>query len=141
MKYFQVPVTVVVKPPPELLKVKPDIMPDPFPFAHWADFMWLDDARAYVSGTEPSVVKLRRWAKVIEAFEVAKPGDWISLEDQDYATLTKIVESPQKIFQHNHTRIAIACLPYVDAVLGAKNELPEGAQAAERKNGSAAASV
>jgi hypothetical protein len=125
MKHFQVPQEVVlVKPWAAILAQDPSAKPEPIPFLRWATFMWLDDTRAYMDGQTQSVMRLRRWQKVIDKFEIAAPGEWVSLDDQDYATLRMIVEAPARVFQQNNTMIALACLPYTDAVLDAKDTLP-----------------
>lgn len=127
MKHFQVPASAAeLVPPKAVLEKDPAAKVATFSFREFSTFIWLEDPRAYTSEHDgkQSVVKLRRWQKVIDAFEAAEPGDWISLEDEDYATLKTIVEAPQRQFQVGHTRIALACMPFVDAVLGAKNEKP-----------------
>lgn len=132
MRHFQVPFEAVeVKPWAAILAANPDAKPGKVSFREWASLIWLDDPRAYTNERgEQSIVKLRRWQKVIDLFELAKPGDWISLEDDDYEALKKIVESPTRAFAQNATLIALACMPYTDAVLDAKKEKPAAVVAA-----------
>lgn len=126
MKHIQVPFEVVtVKPWATILEQLPDAKPEAITFLRWATFMWLDDPRGFTSDTgAQSIIKMRRWQKVIDKFEVAKPGQYISLDDDDYETLKKIVESPARVFQQNTTQVTLSCLLYVDAVLNAVSELP-----------------
>jgi hypothetical protein len=125
MYYFQVPFEpVVVKPWAALLAADPNIKPESLSFQKFSSFIWLDDSRAFTEGDKQSIEKLRRWQKVIDKFEAAQPGDWIELEDQDYNTLKRIVESPARAFQMNNTQLMLATLPYVDLVLNAKREKP-----------------
>jgi hypothetical protein len=123
-KSFQVPFEpIVVKPWAALLEENPEAKPEPLSFRKFSTFIWLDDARAITDDAgKQSVVKLRRWLAVVAKFERAKPGDWITLEDEDYATLKKIVEAPIRSFQG--TSAAMACLPYTDLVLSAVDKIP-----------------
>ena len=120
-KSFQVPESVLVQPwaaafdPPAPLRLT---------FLVFATTVWLDDAQACLDPQGKfSLVKQRRWFDVITQFETTKPGDWITLEDQDYATLRRIVEAPQKGFPS--LRTMQAGLPFSDVVLGAVDKVPE----------------
>lgn len=119
-KHFQVPFNLIEIKPRSVDPV--NMASEKISFLRFATLCWLDDARAYSNERgEGSIMKMRRWQKVIDKFEAAKQGDWISLEDEDYAVLKKIVESPVRQFS---TPAMLACMPYADAVLDAKNELP-----------------
>ena len=125
MMHIQVPYDVEVKPWAAILSTMPDAQPQKLSFLTYATATWLDDERAWINDDgKQSVVKLRRWGKVIDAFEKTKPGQWISMDDEDYGTLKRIVESPKKVFTQAPTQIALAAIPFVDAVLEAKHELP-----------------
>jgi hypothetical protein len=125
MRFVHHPIeSVSVKPWKAITDVVPDAKPETISFLRWVTFIVLDDPRAFTDGQQQSVVKMRRWAKVIDAFESSKPGEYIPVDDQDYATLKLIVENPQRAFQNGVVQITLACMPYVDAILEAKSELP-----------------
>ena len=124
MKHFQVPQDVQVRP----LKVmaQDGAKGEQWSFLKFATFVWLEDTRGYtVIGPDGakgfSIVKQRRWIKVIDKFEAARAGDWISLDDEDYAALKPIVESPGRACP---AATMIACMPFSEAVLSAVDELP-----------------
>lgn len=122
-KSFQVPFeAVLVKPWAAVLEATPDAKPEPMPFLKFATFIWLDDPRGYSDDLgKQSIVKMRRWLAVVARFESSKPGEWITLEDDDYATLKKIVESPTRSFG---TPAMMSCLPFSDIVLNAVDKVP-----------------
>ena len=124
MRYILIPPTVVVAPPAAVLAQNPSARPEEITFLRVAREQWLDDRRAHVNEqTEQSSPQmLRRWSKVIDAFEASGgPGGVIALEDDDYERLRRIVEAP--VFYY--APIAqIACLPYTDAVLAATSVDP-----------------
>lgn len=127
-RHIQVPhACAEVAPWAAVLETDPNAKPEKISFSRFSTFIWLDDARGYSDDKGMSVVKLRRWQKLIDKFEAAKPGDWISLDDEDYDALRRIVENPQRGFQAGNTQIMLACMPYVDAVLDAVTELPVSA--------------
>lgn len=119
-KSFQVPAPIVVKPfDPSDSGSKPETVT----FLKFATFIWLDDPNAYTDAQgRSSIVKQRRWLGVIGKFEAAQPGDWITLEDDDYLTLRTIVEAPTRRYANG--RITMACLPFSDAVLDAVEKIP-----------------
>lgn len=124
MKHFQVPYPVKGKP----LKASIDPnLPTP-PAVEWtfiraATLLWLEDTRPTQTpdGKGFSIVKQRRWIKVIDKFEAAEAGDWISLDDEDYAALKQVVECPARAFAAADMR---SCIAFSDAVLAAVDELP-----------------
>lgn len=125
MRHIQIPYDVEIKPWKIVLDANPDAKPEKMSFLRYATFMWIDDPRSWIDEAgKQSVVKLRRWQKVIDKFEAAKPGEYVALDDEDYAVLVKIVESPAKVFQGAPTQVALACLPFIDAVVNAVEELP-----------------
>jgi hypothetical protein len=120
-KSFQVPFALITVKPRSV--DHPDAKPEPISFLRYATHCWLDDMRAWSDEQgKGSIVKMHRWQKVIERFEAAKQGDWITLDDADYAILKGIVEKPMRFFPSAHA--TLECLPYSDAVLDAKDELP-----------------
>jgi hypothetical protein len=132
MKHFQVPSEITIKPWIAQVIEQPNVKPEKMSFLKFATFIWLEDSRPYASddGRGFSVVKQRRWIKVIDKFEAAKPGDWISLDDQDYVALKAVVEAPNRLFPSTATMMS--CLPFSEVVLTAVDELPavvNGAQA------------
>jgi|SRR5580693_879647 hypothetical protein len=131
MKSFQVPFDMAIAPRKAELELDPAAKGERCSFRKFATFIWLDDPRAYTEGEGPlaKIVfsKQVRWAKVCEKFESALPSEWITLDDQDFETLKKIVESPSRQFQtatgpavHLH----LACVPFSEAVLGAVEQIP-----------------
>jgi hypothetical protein len=126
-KYFQVPhAAAMIKPWKTILDIDPEAKPEPMSFLRFATMIWLNDPRAITEEgkTTQSVLRIRKWSKVIDAFEAAKPGDWITMSDEDFEVLKRIVEHPQHAFQMNNMATMLACMPFVDAVLAAKDELP-----------------
>ena len=126
MKHFQVPQDAPVKPLKAILQDQPSARGELWSFLKFATLIWLEDTRGYtVVGPDGakafSIVKQRRWIKVIDKFEAAKPGDWISLDDADYETLKTVVEAPGRSFP---AAIMIACMPFSEVVLEAMSELP-----------------
>ena len=126
MKHFQVPQDAPVKPLKAILQDQPSARGELWSFLKFATLIWLEDTRGYtVVGPDGakafSIVKQRRWIKVIDKFEAARAGDWISLDDEDYAVLKPIVESPGRAFP---AAVMIACMPFSEAVLSAVDELP-----------------
>lgn len=113
MKTITVPADLTVHPPPYLIDGKQAAEPQILSFQRYAYQIWLDDARAF----EGSFAKQVRWAKVVEKFAGIKPGDEIALEDEDYATLRKIVESPKGSFPGS---FAVQLIAFPQAVLDAK---------------------
>ena len=137
MKHFQVPYPVKGRP----LKAATDPNLPPPPAMEWtflraATLLWLEDTRPTQTpdGKGFSIVKQRRWIKVIDKFEAASAGDWISLDDEDYAALKIVVESPSRSFA---AADMIATMPFADAILAAVDELPathvNGTKAAVKK--------
>jgi hypothetical protein len=57
-------------------------------FLRYAELIWLNDAR-----WETPKTNLARLVRVVAEFEKA-PGDWFSLEDQDWAIVKGIIDSP-----------------------------------------------
>lgn len=103
------------------IKVPADVvMPDGTvkTFAEFANVTWLEDSRAIKVGANASLLKMRRWLGVVAKFAGAVPGDEIQLEDQDYASLKEIVESPERWYQP--VTAALLLLPFSDAVLDAR---------------------
>jgi hypothetical protein len=126
MKHFQVPQDVTVRPLKAMLQDQPAAKGERWSFLKFATFIWLEDARPYTTsmadGTKSfSIVKQRRWIKVIAKFEDAKPGDWMSLDDEDYVALRAVVETPGRSFP---AAVMIACMPFSEVVLEAVSELP-----------------
>lgn len=117
-KFFQVPQDIEVRP---WKAMDVTVTGEKVSFLKYATFSWLDDPRAYTDGQQGSIVKMKRWQKVIEKFEAAKPGDFLELEDQDWTTLKKLVEAPGRFFP---TPVVMACMAFSDAVLNAKDEKP-----------------
>jgi len=135
MRHFQVPQTITIHAPPDIEPLQPCLkcgfqMPLPreekLTFRKFATICWLNDRRAVAGGFTKQV----RWASVIQAFTEALPGAWISLEDEDYATLKAIVEAPEQFLPPLQ---AAQCLPFSQAVLGAIDKLP-ATQAANGKD-------
>src|ERR1700684_2703687 len=137
MKHFQVPFPVKTKP----LKAMKD-GPAPAVAVEWvflkvATLLWLEDTRPTQTpdGKGFSIVKQRRWIKVIDAFEAAEAGDWISLDDEDYQALKEVVEAPARSFA---AADMIAGMPFSAAVLAAVDQLPathtNGAKPDKAKN-------
>jgi|HubBroStandDraft_2_1064218.scaffolds.fasta_scaffold05875_5 hypothetical protein len=121
-KSFQVPETV-----PVASWVAGDAnnvaKPKTLTFLEFATTVWLDDPQACVDAQgKSSLVKQNRWFGVIGKFERAKPGDWITLDDEDYVTLVKIVRSPTRIFPSIRTMQAGA--PFSEIVLQAVDQIP-----------------
>jgi hypothetical protein len=124
MKYIHHPYDIEVKPWAEILRANPQAAPEKVSFMRWLTFIVLDDPRGLLNEKgEQSILQMRRWQKLIEKFEASKPGEFIAIDDQDYDVLTKIVNTPSRSFQ-NATAITLACLTFVDAVLGAPSEIP-----------------
>jgi hypothetical protein len=122
MKHFRIPEDIHISPWPAVLATNPAAKPERMSFHKFASFVWLDDQRAYTDARgEGSIVKMRRWGRVIGVFESGKPGAWVSLDDEDFTALKKIVEAPTRFFP---VPITIACLAFSDAVLAAVDELP-----------------
>ena len=96
-------------------------------FWKFAEGRWLNETEA-----TPTLTKQRRWLKVIDLFETAqKPGSTILLEDEDHATLLKVLE---KVNPTIPPMIARRLMPFVDAVENAPapsaaHALPESASA------------
>lgn len=84
--------------------------------------VWLNDARA-----AETPVKIARWCRVVHAFDRAKEGDVLELEDADYATLIAIVREPHAALP---ALIAVQCLAFYDAIEKASTTHPRGAAAA-----------
>ena len=98
-------------------------------FLEYATTVWLDDPQAFIDAQgKSSHVKQNRWFGVIDKFERAKPGDWITLDDEDYATLVKIIKSPGRMFPSVRTMHAGA--PFANVVLKAIDEIPAALTAA-----------
>jgi hypothetical protein len=113
MRYLTIPATITVTAPPELGPAPPEALP----FIKFALLCWLDDPRAIEGAFSRQV----RWSKVIDAFRAAQPGSVLALEDEDYATLRPIVESPQRRLPPT---IATQVLAYSRAVLDAADTAP-----------------
>lgn len=118
-KSFQVPADITVAP---LAGSAPDARPEVYSFLKFARHIWLDDPRAFTSQGQMSVLRMRQWHAVIDRFEASKVGDWITLDEGDYAALKVIVEAPMRSFPSAHAMIA--CLPFSDAVLDAVDTIP-----------------
>jgi hypothetical protein len=117
-KSFQVPEPIIIR---ARISSEKSVIQS---FLEFAMFVWLDDPAAYSDANgKSSIVAQKRWQKVIEKFETTKPGDWITLEDQDYVSLKRVVEAPTRKFVDS--RITMACIPFSDAVLGAVDKIPE----------------
>jgi hypothetical protein len=126
-KSFQVPEPIIIR---ARIGTERSVVQSFFEFA---TFVWLDDPAAYSDANgKSSIVAQQRWQKVIEKFEATKPGDWITLEDQDYVSLKKVVEFPTRKFVDS--RITMACIPFSLAVLGAVDKIPEVLMAAAKTN-------
>jgi hypothetical protein len=123
-KSFQVPFEpCMVNPWASGLAVTPNATPSPMPFLRFAEEIWLKDPRGGLDkDNNGSLVSQRRWFNVIAKFQAAKPGYWITLDDEDFAVLKKIVESPKRSFQD--LEVTMACIPYSDAVLAAVDAKP-----------------
>jgi hypothetical protein len=126
MRHFQVPQDVTVRPLKAIQIDQPAARGEMWSFLKFATLIWLEDTRAYMvaapDGTKTfSIVKQRRWIKVIDKFEAAKPGDWMSLDDEDYVALRAVVETPGRSFP---AAVMIACMPFSEVVLEAVSELP-----------------
>lgn len=88
-----------------------------YSFKRFAFAVWLEDTRASTAGDRFSLAMQRRWGKVIDKFEAACAGDTISLDDQDWSTLCKIVETPSAMVAPSAMRQLFV---FSDAVLEAK---------------------
>lgn len=113
MKTICVPQPITVSAPPELGSSAP---PEEISFLKFALLSWLDDPRAIADGFAKTV----RWAEVLRTFRSAT--DTIELDDEDYATLRRIVESPAGRLPPT---IAIQLIPFSEAVLCAKSRLKD----------------
>ncbi len=130
-KSFQVPEAIVVRP---WAAADQSVRPEIKTFLQFATYIWLDDPSAITDAQSKfSVVKQHRWSAVIGKFEATKPGNWITLEDEDYVVLRKIVEAPSRVFPGNN--VMMACLPFSDVVLSAVSQIP--AEPVAAANGSA----
>lgn len=108
MKRIIVPKDITLKSP---LENKPG---ETISFQTWAFRHWMNHPEA-----AGSVVDLLRWGPVVEQFKSAKsPGDKITIEDQDHATLAKIVNKTATI---EAPLVAMQLLPFVQAVLEAED--------------------
>ena len=126
-KSFQVPPPVVVTP---WKASDPSTPPEVVAFLEFAENVWLDDVRACANlQGQSSLVQQNRWYGVIDKFEGTKVGDWVTLDDQDYAVLRRIVEAPARAYKGMRTMRA--CLPFSEAVLGAVDKIPAALTAAE----------
>ena len=122
MRHIQHPQDIYVKPWTAILAMEPNAKPEKMSFLRYASTIWLDDQRALLDDkNHVSLIRTRRWQKVLDAFENSKPGEWISLEDEDYKTLQKIVESPAKLVS---VPLTLGCIAFSEAVLQAPSELP-----------------
>jgi hypothetical protein len=119
-KSFQVPEPVTV---PAWAAENSSAKPATLTFLVFATTCWLNDPQAILDAQgKPNLVKQKRWFKVIDLFEASKPGDWITLDDEDYATLVKIVQAPATVYPS--LRVMQAALPFSEAVLQARKDLP-----------------
>ena len=126
-KSFQVPQPVIIKP---WASSAPDVAPVVATFLAFATFTWLEDPRGLTDAQgKSSIVQQNRWFALIDKFEAAKVGDWITLEDADYVALRKIVESPARAFEG--VRGMRACVSFSDVVLKAVDKIPPALVAAE----------
>lgn len=121
MKCFQVPADVVVTPWASTLAANPSAKPESLSFVRYALTVWLDDRRAYTQEQTFSLVKQKRWLAVIAKFQAAAVGDWIAVDDEDYAVLKTIVERPTSAMPMAHS---MAAIPFSDAVLAAVDTIP-----------------
>ena len=121
MKCFQVPADVVVTPWSSTLAVNPNAKPESLSFVRYALTVWLEDRRAYTQEQTFSLVKQKRWLAVIAKFQAAAVGDWIAVDDEDYAVLKTIVERPTSAMPMAHS---MAAIPFSDAVLAAVDTIP-----------------
>ncbi len=113
MRYFQVPANIEVRAPKaDLARAGETIT-----FFKYALGCWLDDTRAIAGGFSKQV----RWAAVIEKFSHAEVGDWIELEDEDYATLRTIVEQPTTGWPPS---VMVQLIPFSRVVLNAVGVKP-----------------
>src|SRR5271166_2109103 len=122
MKCFQVPADVTVTPWGSALANNPNAKPETLTFITYALTVWLVDRRAYAQDQSFSLIKQKRWLAVIGKFQAAKVGDWIVLEDEDYAMLKTIVDKPANSMSMATT---MAAIPFSDAVLAAVDKVPE----------------
>jgi hypothetical protein len=129
MRYIRVPEAMLVKPPTDAIGLAADAKPEAMSFRKFAMSIWLDDDRAIDGG----FVKQVRWAKVLDAFAAAVPGEYLHLEDEDYTTLLTIVKTPQRRLPPS---ISVQLLSFSQVVLDALDKLP----AAVATNGAEATS-
>jgi hypothetical protein len=88
MRYVVIPKSISVFHP----KTKEPLTEPDKSFIDFAHDVWFNDPRAAETGP----VKLRRWMRVVEKFEkYCKPGDVVTLEDEDWRFLKTIVENPK----------------------------------------------
>ena len=113
MRYFQVPEPIQITIATGLPEPKTELMP----FHRYATACWLDDPRAIRGSFEKQV----RWAKVLDQFAKTTPGQWIALEDADYAVLREIVNAPDMSFAPT---VTIQCIAFSRAVLEAVEQMP-----------------
>lgn len=130
MKYFRVPNPIHARDPrtgEPMLEMQGE-PPRPTPIVKSlrdvAFELWLNDGRAVEGGRKA----IKRWDKVCDAFDGAEPGEVIALEDQDWEMLRKIIEAPKVMYGALLMR---QMLPFIDAVLDARNEPPSIDVAAE----------
>jgi hypothetical protein len=125
MRYLVIPQDILVTPWAEIRRANPLAAPEPISFARWVTMLVLDDPRGLADdkGTA-SYLQMRRWSRVVDKFEASKPGDVLEFDDIDHATLCRIVQSPSRMFQGGGNAIALACLPFAEAILDAPTERP-----------------
>jgi hypothetical protein len=88
------------------------------PFIDYAFEVWFNDPRASENGP----AKLRRWMKMVDAFEkYCNPGDVVTLDDEDWTLLKTIIEAPKMSYP---PLVAIQFDPFTVAVLEAPDTDP-----------------
>lgn len=88
MRYITVPAPIQLVQP----RTKEPFKEEPKKFLDYAYEIWLNDTK----GNSKGPLKLRRWMKMVDAFDAsAEPGSIIALDDEDWSVLKEVVEEPK----------------------------------------------
>jgi len=117
MRYIVIPAPVqFINPRTKVAYTDP-----PKTFLDCAYDIWFNDVRA----SEAGPVALRRWMKMIDAFEAAsEAGSVVALEDEDWKTLKEIVEHPKAAYP---PLLAYQLDSFAAAILEATTKAPKDA--------------
>lgn len=127
MKFIIIPPTVTLQDPGSKKPIKnPDGTEFTLSLFEYADAAWFNDK----SLSEAGPVVLRKWSKIMDAFEAAKVSEakHIVLEDEHYTMLVAVVKASKGApgFREHPAgvRLEMQCLPFAEAVLEATGAQP-----------------